>query len=396
MPEQIYSQIFQPGEDIIRIGDAGRNAYFIEYGGVEVSIPTKGGVQVLAKMAKGEIFGEMSIIDDAPRSATVTATVETEVIVIELARHLQSLELENPMMNLILRVVLSRFRQASTQINDDNSSIYKEDTSINEIRALAFEKMQFERKMRKGLDKGEFELHYQPIVELQSGNIMGFEALMRWRHGNNYVSPVEFIPISEETGLIIEQGRFALELGLKDHQRFSELLENSSSFISINLSGLQISNFDEIDRLGLLIKDSNLNPDQIKLEVTETLMLADFSHAVEALKRLKKLGISIAIDDFGTGYSSLSYLHQLPLDTLKIDRAFINDMNKTEKSMRVVESITGLALALGMNIVAEGIEEKEQFELLKQLGCQYGQGYYMSRPLPAIEIEKLLISRPSW
>jgi len=396
MPEQIYSQIFKPGEEIIRIGDAGRNAYFIEYGGVEVSIPTKGGVQVLAKMAKGEIFGEMSIIDDAPRSATVTATVETEVIVIELARHLQSLELENPMMNLILRVVLSRFRQASTQINDDNSSIYKEDTSINEIRALAFEKMQFEREMRKGLDKGEFELHYQPIVELQSGKIMGFEALMRWRHGNNYVSPEVFIPISEETGLIIEQGRFALELGLQDHQRFSKLLENSNSFISINLSGLQISDFDEIDRLGLIIKDSNLNPDQIKLEVTETLMLADFSHAVEALKRLKKLGISIAIDDFGTGYSSLSYLHQLPLDTLKIDRAFINDMNKTEKSMRVVESITGLALALGMNIVAEGIEEKEQFELLKQLGCQYGQGYYMSRPLPAIEIEKLLISRPSW
>ena len=396
MPEQIYSQTFKPGEEIIRIGDAGRNAYFIEYGGVEVSIPTKGGVQVLAKMAKGEIFGEMSIIDDAPRSATVTATVETEVIVIELARHLQSLELENPMMNLILRVVLSRFRQASTQINDDNSSIYREDTSINEIRALAFEKMRFEREMRKGLDKGEFELHYQPIVELQSGNIIGFEALMRWRHGENYVSPGEFIPISEETGLIIEQGRFALELGLKDHHRFSELLENSSSFISINLSGLQISNFDEIDRLGLIIKDSNLNPDQIKLEVTETLMLADFSHAVEALKRLKNLGISIAIDDFGTGYSSLSYLHQLPLDTLKIDRAFINDMNKTEKSMRVVESITGLALALGMNIVAEGIEEKEQFELLKHLGCQYGQGYYMSRPLPAIEIEKLLISRPSW
>ena len=362
MSEQIYSKIFKPGEDIIRIGDAGRNAYFIEYGGVEVSIPTKGGVQVLAKMAKGEIFGEMSIIDDAPRSATVTATVETEVIVIELARHLQSLELENPMMNLILRVVLSRFRQASTQINDDNSSIYKEDTSINDIRALAFEKMRFEREMRKGLDKGEFELHYQPIVELQSGKIMGFEALMRWRHGTNYVSPEEFIPISEETGLIIEQGRFALELGLQDHQRFTELLENSSSFISINLSGLQISDFDEIDRLGIIIKDSNLNPDQIKLEVTETFMLEDFSHAVEALKRLKMLGISIAIDDFGTGYSSLSYLHQLPLDTLKIDRAFINDMNKTEKSMRVVESITGLALALGMNIVAEGIEEKEQFE----------------------------------
>ena len=130
------------------------------------------------------------------------------------------------MMNLMLRVVLSRFRQASAQVGDDNSSIYNEGTSINEIRTLAFEKMRFEREMRKGLDQGEFELHYQPIVQLESGKIIGFEALMRWRHGEKYVSPVEFIPISEETGLIVEQGRFALETGLRDHQRFANLLEN--------------------------------------------------------------------------------------------------------------------------------------------------------------------------
>ena len=396
MSEKIFSRTYAPGEDIVRIGDPGRNAYFIERGRVEVTVPDDDGVKILATMGKGEIFGEMSIIDDAPRSATVTAVAETEVIVIELSRHMRSLESTNPMMNLILRVVLSRFREASNQVGNDGSSFPHEGRSIEKIRSLAFEKIQFEREMRHGLDANEFEMHYQPIVSLDSGNVAGFEALMRWRRGEEFVSPGEFIPSAEETGLIVEQGRFALETGLRDHVKFTEILETPSPFMSVNLSGVQVADLGEIDHLAAIIKDSNIEPARIKLEVTETLMLENFSHATEALRRLKELGISLAIDDFGTGYSSLSYLHQLPLDTLKIDRAFVNDMNKTDRSMRVVESIVRLALALEMNIVAEGIEEKEQIQILKGLGCQYGQGFYISRPLPAEETIALLSKRPSW
>ena len=267
---------------------------------------------------------------------------------------------------------------------------------MNEIRYLALEKIRFEREMRDGLKAKEFEIHYQPIIGLKDGKIAGFEALMRWHKGNEFISPGHFIPLAEETGLIVELGRVALKTGLQDHIQFTKILEENSTFMSINLSGLQISELGEIERLAAIIKESDLIPAQIKLEVTETLMLEDFLHAKETLQKFKNLGVSIALDDFGTGFSSLSYLHQLPLDTLKIDRAFVNDMNKTKKSMRVVESIASLALSLNMNIVAEGIENKEQYIILKDLGCQFGQGYYMSRPLPKEEIQKLLLTRPTW
>ncbi|MDC0190911.1 EAL domain-containing protein [Rhodospirillales bacterium] len=396
MSEKIYSKTFEAGEDIIRIGDAGRNAYFIENGAVEVTLPGKDGIKVLAKMGKGEIFGEMSIIDDAPRSATVTAKENTEVIVIELSRYMQSLESSNPMMHLILRLVLSRFRQAGPQTNDGITTSVTENNSMNEIRSLALEKIRFEREMRDGLKAKEFEIHYQPIISLKDGKIAGFEALMRWYKGNKFISPGHFIPLAEETGLIVELGRVALTTGLQDHIQFTNILEENSAFMSINLSGLQISELGEIEHLAAIIKESDLIPAQIKLEVTETLMLEDFLHAKETLEKFKNLGVSIALDDFGTGFSSLSYLHQLPLDTLKIDQAFVNDMNKTKKSMRVVESIASLALSLNMNIVAEGIENKDQYIILKDLGCQFGQGYYMSRPLPKEEIQKLLLTRPTW
>ena len=396
MSEKIYSKTFEAGEDIIRIGDAGRNAYFIENGSVEVTLPGKDGIEVLAKMGRGEIFGEMSIIDDAPRSATVTAKENTEVIVIELSRYMQSLESSNPMMHLILRLVLSRFRQAGPQTNDGITTSVTENNSMNEIRSLALGKIRFEREMRDGLKAKEFEIHYQPIIGLRDGKIAGFEALMRWHKGNEFISPGHFIPLAEETGLIVELGRVALTTGLQDHILFTNILEENSAFMSINLSGLQISELGEIERLAAIIKEGDLIPAQIKLEVTETLMLEDFLHAKETLQKFKNLGVSIALDDFGTGFSSLSYLHQLPLDTLKIDQAFVNDMNKTKKSMRVVESIASLALSLNMNIVAEGIENKEQYKILKDLGCQFGQGFYMSRPLPKEEIQKLLLTRPTW
>jgi len=395
MSEKIYSKVYQSGEDIVRIGDRGRNAYFIERGKIEVTVPENGGTEVLATMGPGEIFGEMSMIDDAPRSATVTALEETEVIVIERSRYIQPLESANPMMNLILRVVLSRFRDARRQVAGGSSHPPEEDASMKEIRALAFDRIQFEREMREGLERSEFEMHYQPIVDLESGSIAGFEALMRWRKGDGFISPGEFIPLAEETGMIVELGRFALETGLRDHHKFLEIL-GGSPFMSVNLSGLQILELDEIARLAAIIDAGGIQPDMIKLEITETMMVENFAHAAEALKQLKDLGVMIAIDDFGTGYSSLSYLHQLPLDTLKIDRAFVIEMDKSEKGKQVVDSIAHLALALEMSIVAEGIEEKEQMSTLNGMGCHYGQGFYMSRPLPYDDCVALLESSPSW
>jgi EAL domain-containing protein (putative c-di-GMP-specific phosphodiesterase class I) len=398
----IYSKKFDVGEEIFRFGDRGRNAYFIERGNVEISVIRDKKNVVIAKLGKGEIFGEMSMIDDAPRSATVTAVSDTEVIVIQRSRFLKPLESADPMMNLILRIVLARLRHAQHQLSGMASAPGDIDANLDEIRALAFKRISFEKRMLQGLDDQEFVMHYQPIIALEGGHIAGFEALMRWyKSDGSMVSPVEFIPLAEETGLIGDLGRIAMRDGLGQQLRFADEFAKvfpdlEPPFMSINVSGMQLADFDEIDRLAEMINESGADPAYIKLEITETLMVKNFAHATEALNRLKDIGVSIAIDDFGTGYSSLSYLHQFPLDTLKIDRAFVASMDTSSSSRRIVLSIAQLAHSLDMVIVAEGIEERAQMDALRALGCQYGQGYYMSKPMAADDIVELIKTRPSW
>ncbi len=401
MPEFVSSKIFTAGEEVFRIGDRGRYAYFIESGSVDVSILKNGESIIIAELGIGEIFGEMSMIDDAPRSATVTAITDTEVIRIKRSRFIQPLQSKDPMMDLLLRIVLARFRDAQRQLSGIKAQPDSVDTSLEKIRALAFERIHSERELRRGLEDGEFEMHYQPIVALDGGYIAGFEALMRWKKEDGYISPGEFIPLAEATGLIIELGRFAMETSLEDQKRFlgdfaQTFPDLPTPFMSVNVSGLQLSDMDEIDLLAGIIEQSGADPATVKLEITETLMMEDPDHAADALNKLKALGVLIAIDDFGTGYSSLSYLHQFPLDTLKIDRAFVINMDKSKSSNRIVRSIAHLALSLEMDIVAEGIEEKTQMDDLRELGCQYGQGYFMARPMPAGKIIELIESRPAW
>ncbi len=404
MAELIYSKAFGAGEEIFRIGDRGHNAYFIEKGGVEVLIPGENGQEIrVATMGAGEIFGEMSMIDDAPRSATIRTLAPTELIVIQRSQFIRPLEANNPMMSLILRILTARFRDARQQTNSDLGDGDGElEQSLEELRVLAYERISIEKDMRHGLETGEFQMHYQPITDLESGEIAGFEALMRWiKADGTFVSPVEFIPLAEETGLIVELGRMALETGLRDHADFlaarpDGYAANPAPFMSVNLSGLQILELDEIGRLENIINQSGIDPSLIKLEITESLMVENFEHACTALGQLKDLGLFIAIDDFGTGFSSLSYLHQLPLDTLKIDRAFVIQMDQSEKGLRVVQSIAQLSTALGLSIVAEGIEEKEQMSALKEMGCHFGQGYHMSKPLPRDGALELMQTGPVW
>lgn len=402
MPENIYSQSYKAGEVIFRRGQQGEHAYFIERGSVDVIIEKDGTDFTIAKLGAGEIIGEMSMIDDAPRSADVVATTETELIVIQRSRFIKPLTSADPMMNLILRVVLTRFRNAQNRYSGLNVNPDTPNGSLEEIRELAFQRIHDERDLLRGLEAQEFEMHYQPIIWLDSGKLAGFEALMRWRKSDgSFVSPGQFIPLAENTGLIVELGRFALETSMRDHRLFADAFGNAfpddpAPFMSTNVSGLQLSNLDEIDRIGAIIHDSGIDLSQVKLEITETLMVENPDHAAEALRKLKALGISLAIDDFGTGYSSLSYLHMFPLDTLKIDQTFVNSMDETENSRRIVHSIVGLAQALEMKIVAEGIETEKQMMRLRELGCDFGQGYLFARPQPAADVLALINSAKIW
>lgn len=402
MPEKVFSKTYQAGDVIFHRGDRGEHALFIERGAVDVVIDKDGAEVVIAKLGKGEIVGEMSMIDDAPRSADVVATEETEVIVIQRSRFIKPLTSADPMMSLILRVLLTRFRNAQDLYSGRGDGSATDDESLEQIRQLAFQRIHDERDLMRGLEANEFEMHYQPIISLDSGHIAGFEALMRWRKADGtFVSPGEFIPLAEHTGLIVELGRFALTSSLAKQRIFADALlemypDDPAPFMSINVSGLQLSDLDEIDRIGEIINESDVDLPQVKLEITETLMVENSDHAAKALRQLKELGLSIAIDDFGTGYSSLSYLHMFPLDTLKIDRAFVNSMDETENSRRIVHSIVSLALALEMNIVAEGIETLEQSESLNALSCHYGQGFFFAKPQPAKDALALIRSGKTW
>ena len=402
MPETVYSTVYHKDDVIFKQGDHGQHALFIERGAVDVIIQKDGLDHIIASLGAGEIIGEMSMIDDAPRSATVVAAQETEVIVIQRSRFIAPLTSADPMMNLILRVVLTRFRDAQNRYSGITRDPNNQDKSLDEIRRLAFERINDERDLMQGLESKEFEMHYQPLIDLETRRLAGVEALMRWRKADgSFVSPGHFIPLAEYTGIIVELGRFALETSLADQVQFVDAFKQSFPdaklpFMSTNVSGLQLSDLQEIDRIGEIIHNSGVDLTQVKLEITETLMVENPTHAAEALKKLKALGLSLAIDDFGTGYSSLSYLHMFPLDTLKIDRTFVNSMDESESSQRIVNSIVGLALALEMNIVAEGIETETQADALKALTCHYGQGYFVARPQPAQNILELIRAGKTW
>ncbi|MGB4073880.1 putative bifunctional diguanylate cyclase/phosphodiesterase [Pseudomonas sp.] len=266
-----------------------------------------------------------------------------------------------------------------------------------QVRAVA--RMRLEHDLRRALEHEEFELYYQPIVDLASGRIAGFEALCRWRHPvQGMISPELFIPLAESTGLIIPLGLWVLRQAVAQirawHQRFPSDAELG---ISVNLSGKQFAQKGLLEEIARTLAGSGVEHHSLKLEITESAIMNDADSANLLLARLKDLDIQLSIDDFGTGYSSLSYLHRFPFDILKIDRSFVGKMDQDDRQgLEIVRTIIALAQVLGLKVVAEGIETPAQLELLRGLGCQFGQGYLFAKPLPASEAEALLARTPTW
>jgi diguanylate cyclase (GGDEF)-like protein/PAS domain S-box-containing protein len=263
------------------------------------------------------------------------------------------------------------------------------DTSMH---AQAVTRLQLETDLRHAIERQEFELHYQPIVLLRNKELVGFEALVRWRHPQRgLVSPEAFIPVAEDTGLIVPLGWWVLQEACRQmHVWQQQFLVGPPLSMSVNLSGKQITQPDAVERVEQILQATGLAPSSLKLELTESLMMEHAEATITILQKLKALGIQLAIDDFGTGYSSLSYLYQFPIDTLKIDRSFVNRMDVELEKLELVRTIATLAWNLSMNVVAEGIETQQQLSHLKALGCEYGQGYFFSKPVDAIATEQLL------
>ncbi len=252
--------------------------------------------------------------------------------------------------------------------------------------------LQLETDLRHALERDEFFIHYQPIVSLDNFRLCGFEALVRWRHPERgLISPMDFIPLAEETGQIISIGQWVLRQACKQMHKWQRQygMENPL-FISVNLSGKQFAQSDLIEQVKNIITETRLNPRGLKLEITETVVMENIEMATQMLQQLRDLGVQLSIDDFGTGYSSLSYLHRFPIDTLKVDKSFVMAMVDNNENIEIVRTIIMLAQNLGMDVIAEGIETKEQLALLRKLKCEKGQGYYFSKPLEKAAAENLL------
>ncbi len=263
-------------------------------------------------------------------------------------------------------------------------------------RAVAL--LQLENDLRHALERQEFKLYYQPIICLNSGTISGFEALLRWYHPmRGVVHPADFMSVAEETKLIIPIGWWMMRSACQQMQQWHQQFpDNPHLTISVNLSNQQFKQPDLIERIREILQETQLNPRSLKLEITESVIMENAESSVAVLGELKSLEVQLYIDDFGTGYSSLSRLHTFPTDALKIDRDFVNRMTEDEGNQAIVQTILILAGHLGMNVIAEGIETIEQLNLLRALQCEYGQGYFFSKPVDSKTATMLVASKPEW
>ena len=290
------------------------------------------------------------------------------------------------------------YHSGEEMLRDADLAMYQaKSTGISEsvvfhknMRQVVINKLSLQYDLRKALAKEEFQLYYQPIVNLD-GEIVGFEALLRWDHGNKgIISPAQFIPVAEETGLIIEIGQWVLSQACLMSSRWQNLFPDKNLFININLSPRQFKQSDLVAQIESTVQKTQCDRNSIKLEITESALLETENKAKQMLHNLADLGIKLCLDDFGTGYSSLSRLYTFPIDTLKIDACFIRAIGKKVKKEKILHSIINLAHNIEMNVVAEGVETQQQFAKIREYQCEYAQGYFFGKPAPAQDVEKLI------
>jgi len=266
------------------------------------------------------------------------------------------------------------------------------------MHADALARLQLETDLRHAVQREEFVAYYQPVISLETGEIAGFEALIRWKHPERgLVPPNDFIPLAEETGMILPMGQWILGEACRQVAGWQQAFPRAEPLsIGVNLSVKQFAQPDLREHIADIVKTTGVLPNTLKLEITESVIAGNPDHAITVLDGLKTIGIEIYMDDFGTGYSSLSYLTHLPIDCIKIDRSFVSQMETKDRHFQLVRTILTLARTVNLRAVAEGVESTPQLLALRKLGCEFGQGYLFSRPLPPAEIEALLERNPSW
>jgi diguanylate cyclase (GGDEF)-like protein/PAS domain S-box-containing protein len=309
--------------------------------------------------------------------------------------------------NISIGVALSssEFDKPADLLRDADTAMYRAKTLgggrvevfDTQMHAAACARAHLETELRHAVDRLEFHNCYQTIVSLKTGELCGFEALVRWNHPyRGVVLPDEFISVAEETGLILPMGRQVLWEACRQVRSWHQRYPVSQLSVSVNISARQFGQPGLIDLIGQALEDSNLDPARLKIEITENILISNPEAAKATLNELKAIGVRVGIDDFGTGYSSLSYLREFSFDALKIDCSFVKEMEHEAGKLEIVRTIVSLGHNLGMEIIAEGVETAEQFELLCSLDCEFAQGYFFSRPLDPPAAGDLIAANPVW
>jgi len=380
---QPYSELYRTGDIIFAEGDAPLGAYLIETGRIEISTMQFGERRVLGELGPGMLLGEMAVIDDSPRTATARALSDCQLTPIDSDQFAERLAAADPVVRALLMSQLTRYRSALATLTGDVSA--RSNASLTSGDAHAFDKIRLESELRAALERKELEVRLQPIEEIVSGYIAGYEALVRWTHPERgAVSPVEFIRLAEETSLIVPIGEYVLERVCDMLVELRRRGRKPLPFIAMNLSARQLEVPDLVERILAHLRRRDLPPDRLKLEITESLVL-DHVRVADLLARCHAAGMHVALDDFGTGYSNLGPLLTLNFDQIKLDGSFVKALGRP-RGVAVVGVVVAMAQALDCNLIAEGVETPEQREILHKLGCRYAQGWLVGRPMALADV----------
>jgi EAL domain-containing protein (putative c-di-GMP-specific phosphodiesterase class I) len=258
------------------------------------------------------------------------------------------------------------------------------------MNELALERLHIENNLRQAIERDEFELHFQPLLDAHGQYTVGAEALIRWRHPElGLMPPGRFIPIAEETGLIVPIGEWVLEQASRQQSAWRKA-GLGDLFVAVNISAIQFRQERFLNTVGDILQRTGINPASLELELTETILMEDVEANIRLMGSLKAMGVNLAVDDFGTGYSSLNYLNRFPLDKLKVDRSFVSDMLSDPTNLAITKAIIGLGHTIGLRVTAEGVEHEEELCILQSVACDEVQGFYFAPPMPAGEFAKWL------
>ena len=366
------------GQTLFREGDAPTTAFLIERGRLRVTAIVAGTPVVLGDLVAGALVGEVAVLDDSPRTATATALEPCVLTAVDREQFAERLASADPIVRALLLSQFARYRIALATLTGKETQATRPPAEGLASAEVAHDKIRLEGQLREALGSGALELQLQRIQNVSNADIAGYEALIRWNHPERgAISPSEFIALAEETSLIVPVGDYVLREVCRILKRFIERWPDETPYVGLNVSGRQVDDPAFIDRVAAQLREYAIPPWLLNIEITESLFL-DYPKVAAFLDRCHSVGIRVALDDFGTGYSSLSHLHRLAFDTLKLDQTFVRQLDDP-RCLAIVRAVVAMAAALGCDIIAEGVETKAELACLRDLGCQFAQGYLIGR-----------------